>query len=142
MLTKISAEDRGHGGVREGSGRKPDWFKEKCADLACSPKFFTFAEKVFNGELVEPKITKEGLGIYMEASVGDKVYLWEKLAAYGFGKPTEIVSAVLSRTPEDSKRKAEELWEIIKSLEVHANARTGVRGDPVSVVGGTPQVQA
>lgn len=129
-----------HGGAREGAGRKPDWFREKCATLASSPKFFEFAEKVFNGDLVEPKITKEGRGIYMEASVSSKIYLWEKLAAYGFGKPTEIASAVSVKTPEDSKRKAEELWDIIKALEVHANARTGVRSDPASLDGRAAQV--
>lgn len=61
----------------------------------------------------------------------------------GYGKPTEYMPADgQSVTPEDSKRKAEEIWAIIKALEVHANTRTGVRSDPVSVVSGSPQVQA
>lgn len=78
------------GGRREGAGRPPDEFKAKCQRLASSPKFFAWAEKVFNGEGVNPKTTIDGRVVLIEASPGDKIYLWEKLAAYGFGKPVEI----------------------------------------------------
>ena len=65
-------------------------FQRKCAELAISPKFFAFAKSVFNRDKVEPRLTKDGEVVYLEASVGDMVYLWEKLASYGFGKPVEF----------------------------------------------------
>ena len=84
-----------HGGVRPNSGRKAQGFQKKCAELAVSPKFFEFAKSVFNRDKVEPRLTKDGEVIYLEASVGDMVYLWEKLAAYGFGKPIDFDASQL-----------------------------------------------
>lgn len=80
----------GHGGFRRNAGRKAEGFRKKCAELAISPKFFSFAKQVFDRDKVEPRLTKDGEVVYLEASVGDMVYLWEKLAAYGFGKPMEF----------------------------------------------------
>jgi len=88
MITK---ENRAHGGPRPNSGRKSEGFRKKCAELAMSPKFFAFAKKVFDGEAVEERVAKDGGTIFIQASVGDRVYLWEKLAAYGFGKPANEV---------------------------------------------------
>lgn len=79
-----------HGGVRPNSGRKAESFRRKCSELAASPKFFEFAKKVFNRDKVEPRLTKDGTIVYLEASVGDMVFLWEKLAQYGFGKPIDF----------------------------------------------------
>ncbi len=62
------------GGSRRGAGRKADCFRKRCAELAMSPKFFAFAEKVFNSERTEPRLTKEGTVVYLEASVGDTVH--------------------------------------------------------------------
>lgn len=79
------------GGKREGSGRKPSEFLAECKRLASSPKFLSWAEGVLSGKPVEPKATLGGTVIKVEATVGDKVYLWEKLAAYGFGKPSQPI---------------------------------------------------
>lgn len=79
-----------HGGPRRGSGRKAEGFRNKCAELALSPKFFAFAASVFNRDKTEARLTKDGDVVYLEASTGDVVFLWDKLAAYGFGKPVEF----------------------------------------------------
>jgi hypothetical protein len=80
----------GTGGKREGSGRKPSEFLAKCRELAGSKEFLSWAADVLSGEPVETKATMTGV-VKVPASTGDRVYLWEKLAAYGFGKPMQAV---------------------------------------------------
>ncbi len=80
----------GTGGKRDGSGRKPSEFLAKCRDLAGSKEFLGWAHDVLVGKPVETKATMAG-AVEVPASVGDRVYLWEKLAAYGFGKPSQPV---------------------------------------------------
>lgn len=76
------------GGYRKNAGRKTDEFKKKCAELCGSPRFFSWAKKVFDGDDVEPRIDG-GRVIMIPASVDSRMHLWEKLAAYGFGKPSQ-----------------------------------------------------
>lgn len=78
------------GGARKNAGRKSDGFRKKCATLADSPKFFEWARQVFDGEAVDCRLDKNGQKVYLEVSTGDRVYLWEKLAAYGFGRPSDF----------------------------------------------------
>jgi hypothetical protein len=78
------------GGARKGAGRKPSEFLEKCRELAGSKKFLGWADDVLAGKPVETKATMTGV-VKVPASTGDRVYLWEKLAAYGFGKPMQAV---------------------------------------------------
>ncbi len=80
----------GTGGKRDGSGRKPSEFLAKCRELAGSKEFLGWAHDVLVGKPVETKATMAG-AVEVPASVGDRVYLWEKLAAYGFGKPSQPV---------------------------------------------------
>lgn len=80
----------GTGGVRPNSGRKPSAFLEQCRALAGSPKFLKWAEDVLDGKLVDSKATMAGI-VEVPASVSDRISLWEKLAAYGFGKPVQAV---------------------------------------------------
>jgi hypothetical protein len=80
----------GRGGRRKGAGRKPDEFKAECARLASKKEFFAWAESVFDGEMVVPRMTKEGV-VRTEADVHERGYLWEKLAAYGYNKPPQAV---------------------------------------------------
>lgn len=82
-------EKIGRGGKREGAGRKPDAFKQKCAELAENPKFFEWAKTVLEGDYQETKVTKEGAVINIPVSVYDRKELWKDLAAYGFGKPVQ-----------------------------------------------------
>lgn len=114
------------GGKRKNAGRKPDEFREKCAELANSPKFFIWAKEVFDGKEVECRLTKTGDLVYFPASTGDRVYLWEKLAAYGFGKATEEGA----NDPKDSVKNAEAAYAILKILEkvadgVHVESGSG-----------------
>ena len=81
---------KGKGGARPNSGPKDTLFKQECARLVSSPKFFRWAERVFDGESVAPHVS-EGEVIYTEATVGERAHLWEKLAAYGFGKPAQFI---------------------------------------------------
>lgn len=81
----------GTGGKREGSGRKPSEFLEKCRDASRNPKFFDWANRALAGDNTEVKINPDGERIMVPATAGDRTYLWEKLAAYGFGKPMQAV---------------------------------------------------
>ncbi len=126
-----------HGGPRRGSGRKAESFRTRCAELALSPKFFAFAKKVFDREQVEPRLTKDGDVIYLEASVGDMVYLWEKLSAYGFGKPemmdmSKIAGEVQKLINKDQQR------DLIERL----NYPERYVGDKRVVANGSASVQA
>ena len=127
-----------HGGFRDGAGRKPEWFKNKCRQLASSRAFFSFAIKVLHGENVEPKVCKNGI-IYVEASVGDKIFLWEKLAAYAYGKPSNEVTS----SPAQSVANAEVALSILKLMQEASqfgnNPRTGSASHSVGVDnGGSP----
>lgn len=78
------------GGPRENSGRKPDFFKRKCADLVSSPKWFAYCKSVLDGEEVVPQIY-EGAIINRAATPIERMHMFEKLSAYGFGKPSDTV---------------------------------------------------
>jgi hypothetical protein len=80
----------GRGGRREGSGRKPSEFKAKCKELSGHPEFFKWADRVFRGEDTEVKIV-DGAKWMVPASANEKIYLWEKISAYGEGRPINIV---------------------------------------------------
>lgn len=80
------------GGKREGAGRKPDEFKAKCAELASNAKFLRWAEDVLTGEKVEFAVDKLGAVVPIPADVNQRTYLWEKLAAYGYGKPAQAIN--------------------------------------------------
>lgn len=115
----ITAAQRALGGFRERSGRKSEGFRKKCALLANSPKFFIWAQRVFNGEAVDCRLTKSGEKVYLEASTGDRVYLWEKLAAYGFGKPDTIALEAIGQEVQKliDKNQQRELIESINYPE-------------------------
>ena len=124
----------GRGGYREGAGAKPDWFKKRCRELACSSAFFRFAERVFEGDPIEPRLTKTGV-IFTEASTHDKVYLWEKLAGYGFGKPVSLEPG----SPEKSVENATAALAILKLMQEaqHGNhIRTCTASDSSSLDNG------
>lgn len=79
------------GGRRPGAGRPPDWFKMRCREIACSPKFLVWAKKVIEGEPVETRLTQDGRLIMMPAPVLSRLAMWESLADRAFGKPASIV---------------------------------------------------
>ncbi len=79
------------GGAREGAGRKPSEFLERCRQIASSPKYFAWAERLISDEATEDRLMPDGSIIKMRASAGDKDRVWSSLAAYGFGKPSQPV---------------------------------------------------
>ena len=79
------------GGKREGAGRKLDAFKERCRNVVDKPSFWKWAEDVFDGKDVNTKLDKEGCKIKLPADVSERVYLWEKLAAYAYDKPAQAM---------------------------------------------------
>ena len=103
-----------------------------------SPKFFSFAKKVFDGEAVEERITKDGETIFIQASVGDRVYLWEKLAAYGFGKPASEmdisgITAPLQKVINDTA-----LLKMLYAINYPDGRGTSGSGAPVVAAGNSP----
>lgn len=145
-MSKLSAVTKrktkgtdGWGGPRENSGRKAKAFRKVCSELANSPKFFEFAKKVFNREKLEPRVTKDGEVIYIEPSIGDMVYLWEKLAAYGFGKPTDFdptsVLEPLQKVINDTQ-----FLKLVHALNYGSNGAGTKNGHPAVVAGGPTQI--
>lgn len=82
----------GRGGRREGAGRKTNAFKDKCAALANSPKFFAWAKGVIDGTISDFRVDKLGIIRRVPVTVYDRKELWKDVAAYGHGKPDQIVS--------------------------------------------------
>lgn len=83
-----------HGGKREGSGRKTDFFKKQCDKLVQSKTFFKFAADTFSGKAVEPHVIRDGFKyriILTPAGVSSRTYLWKTLAEYSKGKPATVL---------------------------------------------------
>lgn len=81
----------GRGGRREGAGRKPSEFIAKCKNLSEDPNFFKWVKRVFAGEDTEIKIIDK-VRVSVPATATEKTYLWEKISAYGQGKPSQSVN--------------------------------------------------
>ena len=83
------------GGKRKNSGRKPDWFKKKCQEIATSEKAIKFLESVINGEPVEEKKLMvpggEAIVVWESASVDARVKAWNSVMDRGFGKPQQSI---------------------------------------------------
>lgn len=109
-------EGHKHGGKRDNAGRKSEGFRKKCAELADSPKFFTWARSVFDGEDVECRLDKEGRKVYFPVSSGDRIYLWEKLAAYAFGKPASETDLTPLIAPLQKMLDANQAKKLIEEL--------------------------
>lgn len=90
---KAQPKPKVHGGKREGAGRKPDWFKEKCAALASHEDVLDFLGRVVRGDPIEEKVLNKGstnpISVMVSASVDSRIHAWEKLCDRGFGKPTQ-----------------------------------------------------
>jgi hypothetical protein len=75
----VSGGPNGRGGHREGAGRKPDWFKQKCADLFEKHKLAEYVAKVGSGE--EP-----------DADVKDRLKACDMLKDWGIGKTDQPIT--------------------------------------------------
>lgn len=77
------------GGKREGSGRKPDWLKTKCADLVDRNKLLEFVASVANGKETEVHYDKLGNAFDAACSIKDRLHAVELLLERGYGKPVQ-----------------------------------------------------
>lgn len=82
---------KNHGGKRDGSGRKPDWLKEKCAKLVDVNKLMEFVSNVASGEETEIHYDKMGHAFEASCSTKDRLHAVEILLERGFGKPVQGV---------------------------------------------------
>lgn len=83
------------GGKRQGAGRKPDWFKQKCQEIGTNAKALKFLESVINGDPVEEKklltAGAKPIKVWESASVDARVRAWTAVMDRGFGKPPQAV---------------------------------------------------
>ena len=104
------------------TGRKPDWFREKCAEYINQENLLEFVLRVAKGEEDEERIVKISEGrvekMRVQACIKDRISAVEFFANYGYGKPAMFV--LPSKTSEDSRRSAEESYAMIKRLEEDA----------------------
>ncbi len=82
---------RAPGGRRKNAGRKKLEFLEQCRKIASSPKFLSWAKKVIEYEPVVIKTMPDGSTIKTVADARDVTNLWEKMSAYGYGKPVQAL---------------------------------------------------
>lgn len=97
------------GGVRPGSGRKPDWFKDKMAEIASRKESIAFVEKCIDGEYVD-RVVDEGRVILVPPPAQVRLHAWCEARDTGYGKPRQEmeisglsgvnISVVLSKTEE------------------------------------------
>ncbi len=92
----MSKPPKTHGGKREGSGRKPDWLKEKCRNLLDKNKLLEYLAKVASGDETEQRVTvvREGNEAHTEVvevkcSTHDRLHAIELLLERGFGRPAQ-----------------------------------------------------
>ena len=104
------------------TGRKPDWFREKCAEYINQENLLDFVLSVAKGTAQEERIVKIAEGtvqrMMVTACIKDRISAVEFFANYGYGKPAMFVLPI--RTPEDSKRTADEFFNRVTKLEQDA----------------------
>lgn len=91
MARMIRPEERAHGGKRDGSGRKPDWLKEKCKKLIDKHKLLEYVARVAAGEETEDRADKEGNAYTVGVSTTDRLHAFDLLMQRGFGKAIQAV---------------------------------------------------
>lgn len=80
----------GKGGPRKGSGRPPNFIRERLKDIANHPKALKFLEDAILGEAVDAKI-HEGQVIKGPAGAQVRAAIWESVHDRGFGKPVSVL---------------------------------------------------
>lgn len=75
------------------AGRKPDWLKEKCANLVEDCDVLGFLSRVVEGKEFDHKVTKDGDIIEVEASIHDRLDAARELLDRGFGKSAQVLSS-------------------------------------------------
>ena len=106
------------------SGRRCDWFIERCSEILDEQKLLDFVANVASGKETEQRVVVVRAGneahtelVDVKCSTQDRLAAFKMLAEWGIGKPGLIPSYL---TPEDSKRTADEYYQSIKRLEEDA----------------------
>jgi hypothetical protein len=79
------------GGKREGSGRKPDWFREACQKALEDAKGLEFMRDVAAGKEFPQLATGEGEVLELPPPLKDRRAAVEWLADRGYGKAEQTV---------------------------------------------------
>lgn len=86
VFQKGPDERRGHGGARPGAGRKPNWFKEQCAEIFDRARALEYIEKVITDVKVKPHVTMSGETVMTTADVKEHLMAIEMLKEWAHGK--------------------------------------------------------
>ena len=93
------------GGARAGSGRKPDEFKQWCADLLENKKTRKFIEDLVTGQPIEEKVLDgpdgEPQKILVSAPAAARQKAIEFVASYALGKPPQALEVTTKKSPEE-----------------------------------------
>lgn len=91
------------GGKRPGSGRPPDWLKEKCQSAVDKNALIDLITRIATGEETEQHITKDGDVVDVAPSAMVRLRAIEMLLDRGYGKPTQALehSGSMSLTLEN-----------------------------------------
>lgn len=81
-----------------GSGRTPDWLKQKCQEIVDRAKVVEFLADVVNGSDVEQAVGGEGEVIRVPAAVRDRIKAAEILLDRGYGKPGQPLDVTVSQS--------------------------------------------
>ena len=73
-------------------GRKPNWFREKCADIIVEENMLDFVKRVAKGDESEERMTKYGGIVQVKASIDSRMGAVKFLAEYAVGKPVQAVT--------------------------------------------------
>ena len=99
------------------SGRKPEWFREACADIINKEKLIDFVGRVAAGREVEERLIKGETGgheiVTVSVCIQDRLAAFKMLAEWGVGKPVQYV-ATAPRSPEESVMQVQKMLELVK----------------------------
>ena len=87
---------RAKGGARAGSGRPPDWLKEKCKGLVDKRDLIGWLSRVASGESEDTRIFFDNNNVVhhekVAAAIKDRIHAAEILLERGWGKPYQDVN--------------------------------------------------
>lgn len=115
-------------GNKGGTGRPPDWLKEKCRDLVDRKKIIERLATIASGDPVEllldsfgkPLKDSSGKFIYGAAPIMAQVKAAQELLDRGFGKAAQSLDVVTSKSKDDiaaEEKRFERLYGYLGALK-------------------------
>lgn len=90
------AFQKGHklapGGARDGSGRPPDWLRQKCQEIIDKKAVLEFLGGVVAGENFEQVVNSDGEVIALPPPLKDRIKASELLLDRGYGKAAQSLA--------------------------------------------------